>query len=254
METLRLDLHNHSRVSRDSSLSIDQLIAQAKARGLDGFALTDHDAIAGNAEALRKAAREDLLVIPGCEVSSREGHVLGLFVSHPIHAGRLGQVLADIRAQGGLAVVSHPLRKGGGVPRQALEDHLDLIDGIEVYNPDNTPFGNRAGWRTARRAGKLQTGGSDTHALPNMGHAVTLVHSHSHSLDGVREALAAGRARAWGKHAPPCACSHCRVYYLLEPIGRSRRFQALPASGYALRQANRIFGRLFFSAGRAMRW
>jgi len=254
VETLRLDLHNHSRVSRDSKLSIDDMIAQAKARQLDGFALTDHDSIAGNAEALQKAEREDVLLIPGCEVSSREGHVLALFVTRPIKTGPLPQVLADIRDQDGIAVISHPLRKGGGVPRRVLEDHLDMIDGIEVYNPDNTPFGNRAGWRIARRHGKFQTGGSDTHFIQNMGHGVTVVRSQSRSLESVRAALAAGQTSAWGKHAPPCSCARCRVYYLLEPIGRSQRFQALPASEYVLRQANRMFGRLFFSAGRAMRW
>lgn len=249
-----MDLHNHSRASRDSTLSIEQLIAQAKARQLDGFALTDHDSIEGNAEALHKAAHENLVMIPGCEVSSRDGHVLALFVSRPIRTGPLGQVLAEVRAQGGIAVVSHPLRKGGGVQLRELEDHLDLIDGIEVYNPDNTPFGNRAGWRTARRHSKLQTGGSDTHAIPNMGHGVTVVRSESRSLESVRGALAAGWACASGKHAPPCRCVRCRVYYLLEPIGRSQRFQSLPASEYTLRQANRIFRRLFFSAGRALRW
>jgi predicted metal-dependent phosphoesterase TrpH len=254
VETLRLDLHNHSRVSRDSKLSIDDMIAQAKARQLDGFALTDHDSIAGNAEALWKAQREGLLVIPGCEISSREGHVLALFVGQPIKARSLRQVLADVHDQDGIAVISHPLRAGGGVQRQALEDNLDLIDGIEVYNPDNTPFGNRAGWRVARRHKKFQTGGSDTHFIQNMGHGVTLVRSQSRSLQSVRAALAAGRTSAAGRHAPPCACSRCKIYYLLEPIGRSRRFQSLPASEYALRQANRVFGRLFFSAGRAMRW
>jgi hypothetical protein len=34
----------------------------------------------------------------------------------------------------------------------------------------------------------------------------------------------------------------------------SERFRSLPASDYILPQANRIFGRLFFSTGRAMRW
>lgn len=254
METLRLDLHNHSRVSPDSRLCIDDMIAQAKARRLDGFALTDHDAISGNAEAISKGEREGLVIIPGCEISSREGHVLALFLERPVKPAPLRTVLHAVRAQDAIAIVSHPLRKGGGVQRQALEANMDLLHGIEVYNPDNTPFGNRSGWRLARRWHKLQTGGSDTHFIQNMGFGVTLVRSEAHTLDAVRAALAAGQAAAAGTHAPPCACPRCRLYYLLEPIGRSRRFQALPASDQALRQANRLLARLFFSAGRAMRW
>ncbi|HLG71511.1 MAG TPA: CehA/McbA family metallohydrolase [Chloroflexota bacterium] len=254
MPALRLDLHNHSRASRDSKLSIDDLIAQAKARGLDGFALTDHDSTAGNAEALEKARQNDLLLIPGCEVSSRDGHVLALFVEQPAGRGPLERVLEEVHQQDGLAVIAHPLRYGGGVQRRVLERCIGLVDGIEAYNPDNTPLGNRTGWSLAQRHAKFQTGGSDTHTIQNMAHGVTVVDAEARSLEGVREAMRRGRTRAVGMHAPPCRCTRCRVYYLLEPIGRSERFRSLPASGRALREANRLFGRLFFSAGRAMRW
>jgi len=254
MPLLKLDLHNHSRASRDSKVSVDELIAAAKRTGLDGFALTDHDAITANAEAVEKGIEAGLVVVPGCEVSTREGHVLALFLDRPVHPGPLGQALREIHDAGALAVISHPLRKGGGVPRDVVEEHLDLIDGLEVYNPDNTPFGNRVAWQVASGHGKMQTAGSDTHAVPNMGHAVTLLQAEGRSPAAVRQALKSGRARASGKHAPPCSCVRCLAYCLLEPIARSRRFQSLPAHDRMMRQANHVLRRLFFSSGREMRW
>jgi predicted metal-dependent phosphoesterase TrpH len=254
MPLLKLDLHNHSRASRDSKVSVDELIASAIRTGLDGFALTDHDSVAANAEAVRKGAGAGLIVIPGCEISTREGHILALFLEGVAPRGRLRDVLVRIREEGAAAVVSHPLRKGGGVARQDIEDNLDMIDGLEVYNPDNTPFGNRVAWHLASKHGKVLTGGSDTHAAANMGHAVTLVQAEDRSLAGVRRALTCHHTRAAGKHAPPCDCPRCMAYCLLEPIARSRRFQSLPAHDQLLRQTNRVLRQMFFSSGREMRW
>jgi predicted metal-dependent phosphoesterase TrpH len=255
MPLLRLDLHNHSCASRDSKASVDELIETALQLGLDGFALTDHDSTAANAEAMEKGTAAGLVVIPGCEVSTRAGHVLGLFLEEAIEpCASVRQSLARLRQVGALNVVSHPLRKGGGMARQVIEGNLDLIDGLEALNPDNTPFGNRVAWQIGREYGRLQTGGSDTHTVRNMGYAVTLVNAADRSLEAVRRALETRRARPCGRHAPPCNCARCLVYCVLEPIARSPRFEALPGHDRVMREANRMLRQMFFSSGREMRW
>ena len=64
-----LDLHNHTRYSPDSRVSPAELVALARRAGLQGLAITDHNAVAGVAEA-QAVAGTDLLVVPGIEVST----------------------------------------------------------------------------------------------------------------------------------------------------------------------------------------
>src|SRR5512132_215878 len=73
---LRYDLHCHSTYS-DGLLSPAGVVTRAAARGVDVLALTDHDEVAGLAQA-REAARErGIRLVNGAELSvSWEGHTL----------------------------------------------------------------------------------------------------------------------------------------------------------------------------------
>jgi predicted metal-dependent phosphoesterase TrpH len=77
------DLHTHSTAS-DGTLAPADLVARAAAAGVRTMALTDHDTIAGVAEAEAAAAEFDLDLIPGVEVSvtwgGRTVHIVGLGV------------------------------------------------------------------------------------------------------------------------------------------------------------------------------
>ncbi|MGB8644266.1 MAG: PHP domain-containing protein [Anaerolineae bacterium] len=80
----RVDLHTHTNAS-DGEHTPEELIALARARGLDVIALTDHDTTAGVERALAAAAGAgDIELIPGVELSTDvpgyEIHVLGYFV------------------------------------------------------------------------------------------------------------------------------------------------------------------------------
>jgi len=80
-----LDLHTHSSAS-DGLLSPEQLVRRAKAIGLSGIALTDHDTISGLAEALAAANECGLKLMPGVEISTEwrdnDVHILGYFVEN----------------------------------------------------------------------------------------------------------------------------------------------------------------------------
>jgi predicted metal-dependent phosphoesterase TrpH len=77
------DLHTHSTAS-DGTLSPMELVARAAAAGVTALALTDHDTVAGVAEATAAAAEHGIRLIPGVEVSvtwgGRTVHIVGLAV------------------------------------------------------------------------------------------------------------------------------------------------------------------------------
>lgn len=78
---LCIDLHCHSTAS-DGALSPAALVERATGRGVTHLALTDHDTIAGLAEAEAAAQAQGIILIPGVELSclwkSRTIHIVGL--------------------------------------------------------------------------------------------------------------------------------------------------------------------------------
>lgn len=80
------DLHLHS-VFSDGKKKPREICAAAKAAGLDGFALTDHDTVAGLKGAAEEAGKAGLFFIPGIEVSAYDGceiHILGLGIDYSV--------------------------------------------------------------------------------------------------------------------------------------------------------------------------
>jgi predicted metal-dependent phosphoesterase TrpH len=79
--TGRIDLHTHSRCS-DGTLAPAELVRLAATRSVTLLALTDHDTLAGLAEARLACQQLGIRFVPGVELSSRwrdlEVHVLGL--------------------------------------------------------------------------------------------------------------------------------------------------------------------------------
>ncbi len=78
----RYDLHCHSRCS-DGLLTPAEVVARAAARGVDVLALTDHDELAGLAEARAAAEVHGITLVDGAELSaSWEGHTLHVIALH----------------------------------------------------------------------------------------------------------------------------------------------------------------------------
>lgn len=94
-----IDLHTHSTAS-DGTDTPAQLARRAAAAGLNAFALTDHDTIAGLDEAEAEARSLGLEFVRGCEISTMsdqgEMHILGLWL--PEKSPRLDEYLRQLRA------------------------------------------------------------------------------------------------------------------------------------------------------------
>ena len=159
-----------------------ELVDHARATGLDVIAVTDHDTIEGALRACDHAARRSKLqVVVGEEVSSREGHIVGLFIERRIRPGMSSAATVHaIHEQGGLAVAVHPFwrtqrrtRSGPvhGVGWLAAELDFDAIE-VENATPGFYVF-NQLARRLNMGLGSAELGGSDAHILDAVGRAFT---------------------------------------------------------------------------------
>ncbi|HZY92148.1 MAG TPA: CehA/McbA family metallohydrolase [Thermoplasmata archaeon] len=197
--SLRLDLHVHSRHSPDGRLALATIVEQLGYAGLNGFALTDHNTVAGHPE-LASLAREYPMYwfIPGVEVSTREGHLLayGVHALPPIHRP-LAETVEWIRAHGGISVLAHPFRWAHGVGRRVAA--RAAVDGVEAVNGHNAEIANARAELVAARRGLAATGGSDAHDRADVGRAYTEFPVETSSLDDLFAHLRARHTRGAGR-------------------------------------------------------
>src|SRR5437773_2950623 len=165
---MRIDLHLHSRFSHDSSSTLESLIQRCRECGLDRIALTDHNTAEGALE-LAKLAPE--LTIVGEEAKTREGEVIGLFITRRVPPYlRPEEALDLIHEMGGLSYIPHPLdRNRSHFRSERIVELADRIDIIETYNPWAEPGANRAAAELAAELGKIGATGSDSHGIEEMG-------------------------------------------------------------------------------------
>jgi predicted metal-dependent phosphoesterase TrpH len=195
--SLKIDLHLHTNYSRDANTTLEEAICYARKKQLDGIAVTDHDTVEG----ARKLAQErDFLVIPGIEVSSRHGHILGLNITEPIPPRLSVAETADrIQLLGGLAIIAHPsvvIKTGLG----ARIDSASGLEAVEVINASAIPFSlsTYLSRRLAHRLRLPETGGSDSHYPDEIGSAYTIVDADP-NRDDVIEAIRKGKTEPVGK-------------------------------------------------------
>jgi len=202
---LSVELHCHSELSYDGRDPVDMLLAQAEAVGLDALAVTDHDEIDASLRAADLAPDYGLVGIPGIEITSQAGHVLGLGIEDAVPPGLpFGETLDRIREQGGLAVVPHPFQTARhGVASHVSPAALADADALEVYNSRLlTGRSNRQAERFAVQHGVPMTAGSDAHIAEMVGQAVTRVDVEERSVEGILDAVRAGRTSVVGRRTP----------------------------------------------------
>jgi hypothetical protein len=201
----RADLHIHTAAS-DGIAGVAEILEHIAARtDLDVVAITDHERIdaALAARAMARTGGYRFEVIIGEEITTRGGHLLGLFLEEPIRPFlSLRASIAAIHAQGGLAIPAHPL-----VPfplcvsarslRRLLEDADPSVhpDGLEVFNPTSAgrPWQPRV-VAFAAEHGLAALGSSDAHRPEHIGRGTTRFPGQD--AEHLRAAIMA-RATAW---------------------------------------------------------
>lgn len=187
---LKIDLHVHTNHSYDGLTSIKEAIKAAKQRGLNGIAITDHDAIG-----IQTIPRTNIILIPGVEISTEAGHMIALGITRPIPPNLTALETAKrIRRQGGLVVVPHPydyFSHGMG-----YEDIKSIKpDAIEVINSSSLIF-SRAKNRSQKLAAELhiaRVAGSDSHISGTIGDAYTIIETNSTRLNEILRAIKNGK-------------------------------------------------------------
>ncbi len=200
---LKIDLHVHTYYSIDATSSLKEVIFYAKKKGLNGIAITDHDTVRGAKKALKLTSEREFTIIPGIEVTTLHGHVLGLNVttSIPLKLG-LVETVEKIHEAGGIAIAAHPIVFIKSLMKRREASAANL-DGVEVINSSTFPFflSTRLSRALAESLSLPQTAGSDAHHAKEIGTAYTLVEADSEA-DEIVEAIRKGAVSPFGKAIP----------------------------------------------------
>jgi predicted metal-dependent phosphoesterase TrpH len=199
----QIDLHCHSWYSGDGVSNPESLVAAAKAKGLNGFAITDHNTCDAYAYMVdRGIARADgqpvdgFLVIPGVEVSTYEGHLLCIGAVLPQLKGETAaDVVPAIQRAGGVAIPAHPYDVFRAGIREEVMDSLK-VDGIEVFNAAiSVRKYNERARDYAQQRGLAMIAGSDAHHESAIGTARMIFDTSDFSVAGIVAAIKAGGRR-----------------------------------------------------------
>lgn len=169
------DLHMHTEFSHDCSVAVPDLLDEAERLGLGAIAITDHNVFEGAQLAVELAASRELTVIPGEEMKTERGEVIGLFIEEKIPPRlSMEETIVAIRDQGGLVYLPHPFDRMHSIARpETIHRLLPEIDVLEVYNA-RLLFDayNDEALRFARKYNMLMGAGSDAHVLQGLGTGV----------------------------------------------------------------------------------
>jgi len=204
----KADLHMHSTFS-DGIATIEQILHHVEhSTQLDVIAITDHDVIEGSLRArdlwAKSSYRFDFIV--GEEISTKEGHLLALFIKKLIPPGLSMERSIDlVHEQGGFAIVAHPLNRifRHSCQREVLDRiHASKdtwLDGIETWNASFCGiYANRQAMRANREVyGWSEVGNSDAHMLSAIGRGCTWFEGKN--AQDVRAAIEAGLSAPGGK-------------------------------------------------------
>lgn len=207
---LKFDLHTHSRFSADGISEPEEMVEQARRKGLDGFAITDHNTCACIDYFKQMGVMNDegipvdgLLIIPGQEISTAAGHLLALGVHLPDLKGiPVDEAVGLIHQQNGVAIPAHPYDVFRAGIREKYLDKLP-IDAIEVFNAANTfKHTNDQAFAYAKEKGLPMTAGSDAHHPEAMGVSHTILDCEDFSVNSVLKAI---------KGSPELECHYLRA-------------------------------------------
>lgn len=203
----KADLHMHSTYS-DGIATIEQIFHHVQHyTDLDVIAITDHDVIEGSLRARDLWAKGNYHFdfVVGEEISTREGHMLALFIEKRIQQGlSIERSIELVHEQGGLAVVAHPLNPlfRHSCQREVLDriyvSNDVWLDGIETWNASFCGIrANRMAMCANREVyGWAELGNSDAHTIGSIGRGCTWFEGKS--AQEVRTCIEAGLSAPGG--------------------------------------------------------
>ncbi len=155
------DLHIHTRRSDgrmlpEMAVDLAMLQRQTSEFPLSVIAVTDHESIRGGVEARDYSLKMgyDLEVIVGAEITTKDGHLIGLYMTEDVASGKsLEWTVQQIHKQDGLVIAPHPMYKWTRSLKMerimAVMNHTHpgvYFDGFELLNAGVGDFYKSLGW------------------------------------------------------------------------------------------------------------
>ncbi len=161
---IKVEMHCHTRYSPDGFISQQQLVRECEKKGINCICITDHNTIRG---ALEFAKKISIQAIPGEEIRTQAGEVIGLFLKEEIPPGlTLRQTIEKIKQQDGIVYLPHPFdeHRDSAVKLKDAEGIKTEIDVVEVFNSRtfNRKY-NAMALEFARQNNIIVAAGSDAH-------------------------------------------------------------------------------------------
>jgi predicted metal-dependent phosphoesterase TrpH len=203
------DLHIHTKYSLNANspkakpgciTEIIDIFNVSLMKGLSVIAITDHDSIKGALEAVEQAKKfSELTVIPGVEISSKEGHILGLNLKKDIRRGLYAQETIDrIIDSGGYPVIAHPFDLGSALSKIQILKLKPRNFGIEIFN-SRAVIGFNKRKKFVLDYGFPFTAGSDAHMAKNVGNAYVKFNINSKIPDELIEEIRTKKVSFYGR-------------------------------------------------------
>jgi hypothetical protein len=178
------DLHMHTIFSYDGTATVPAVLNRAKQVGLDVIAITDHDEIRGALLAEQLALQFGFQVIPGVEITTKDGDLLALGIRELVPADlSLIETLLQVEQLGGFCIVPHLMAGGMGMKSLNFFSVLKamrhsaagrILAGIETHNATVLDRSSRLyAEELAFHTGLARTGNSDAHVLGAIGLGAT---------------------------------------------------------------------------------
>ncbi len=202
-----VDLHLHTApASPCASAAVADMIAAARARGLDAVCLTDHNYVWGEKEISELREKHDFPVLRGNEIVTDQGDMLVFGYNEDVRGViGLAELKKRVAAAGGVVIAAHPFRGfltfgaedvGLTVERAREREMFKWVDGIEVLNGRVTNSENRLAREVAAALELPATGGSDAHQVSEVGLYATAFPTPLSDEKSLVAALRSGLGRA----------------------------------------------------------
>ena len=189
-----IDLHCHTLPrSTCSQLHPEQLVEAARARGLDGICLTEHDRWWPEDELAALRDSTGFLVLSAVELTTDLGHILAFGLPESASSAIGAELLVSAREHGAILYLAHPARDTLlRVNRQTVETFAS----VEAINGSDSRLQNMAATGLAKGFPLPGIAGSDAHTLDEVARAATRFHTPVTDNTSLLTALHSGHYEA----------------------------------------------------------
>ncbi len=194
-----VDLHIHTNLgSICSQLGPAELLDRVRELGIDAICVTEHHSHRGAHKMVEFARGSGYPVFRGVEIYTELGDMLvyGMKRDTRYHLTTFEELLEMAEEDGAVIIPAHPCRGWGRQHKHAHNFPRELLGhivAIETLNGANTARSNEKALALAEEFGLPGTGGSDAHAIWQVGKCVTVFERDIASEEELVEELRAGR-------------------------------------------------------------